>query len=124
MKPTTRAPDAPRIPKEVRIGPYRYSVVLDKQAINQTRAEMKSDVAGACDFTKQIITIDPDQHADGVAEVLLHEVMHAIQNTVGIGSKERIVAHEMIYRTAPVTLAVLRDNPELVRFLCDQADHA
>ncbi len=101
----------------IRIGPYNYTVTFDKNVINAESVTAGQTRQGQTDYDGEHILVDPTLSAGVRAEVLLHEIMHAIQNTVGIGSKERIVAHEHIYRTTPTLLAVLRDNPHLVAFL-------
>jgi hypothetical protein len=106
-------------PSTVKAGPYRYRVVVDKAAIDAERtATRKAAAQGSCNADTQVITLDPGLAPDTLAETLLHEVFHAIYTTVGIGSEEKIQAHEMIYRTTPTLLDVLRSNPDLVAFLC------
>lgn len=105
------------VPSIIKVGPYYYTVVASKVAISEVRHIAHDNRTGETDFDNQRITVDPALALDTFAETLLHEVMHAIQNTVGIDPKDKVMAHEMIYRTGPTLLGVLRDNPDLVAFL-------
>lgn len=107
----------PTLPTSIKIGPYHYGVVANNAAINAAGRAAHDNRSGETDYNRLTITIDPELAPDIFTETLLHEILHVVHDTVGIGSNEKIVAHEMIYRTCPTLLVVLRENPGLVAFL-------
>jgi len=72
-----------------------------------------SDIAGRVVVDYQTIWIDRDNNAHGrQQEVLLHEVIHAVDFNAGLKLSE-----ETTTTLANGLLAVMRDNPKFVRFL-------
>jgi hypothetical protein len=105
----------PRIPAFVQVGPFRYSIIIDQAAIDRASVESKVTLNGHTDHSEQRMTIAPDLADDRLVEVLVHEVLHAITNLVGLdndlddGHEEAVVA-----RLAPAVVDLLRRNPDLV----------
>lgn len=67
---------------------------------------------GSCEATKQKITILHDMPADEERDTLLHEVLHAIEEAMGLDMPDR---HIRLLATG--LYAVFRDNPEFFRYI-------
>jgi uncharacterized RmlC-like cupin family protein len=67
---------------------------------------MLSSSVGACDPAGQSITIEADAHAETQASVLLHEVIEAINASMGLRLK-----HHTIDALETALYAVLVSNP-------------
>lgn len=106
------------IPTSIKVGPFVYSVDLSSRAIAGARMD-NAGLTAQADHIKQSVTVDPDMAETGIAESLLHEVLHAVHRTVGINAQDKLRAHDLIYRTCPTLLLILRDNPDLVAFLTE-----
>lgn len=108
---------APR-PDTIQVGPRRYSVVVDRSLMDRESVVYGSQLAGNCDHEKQVITLDPDLGSDCAAETLLHEVIHAVNNLVGINVHlSRDDEERVTNALAPALLDTMRRNPALVKFL-------
>ena len=104
------------LPDTIKVGPYRYTVSIDAAEVREMHREHPT-WNGMADYHTQRIVLDDSCGPDVMAENLLHEVKHVIDYAAGIGSAEKITAHENIYRTSAWLLLVLRENPDLVAFL-------
>lgn len=62
------------------------------------------------------IKIKQDLHADVIAETLLHELTHAVEEQLDLGLSEK-----QVHRFSVGMFQVLRDNPEVVKFLLEKA---
>ncbi|HKZ20320.1 MAG TPA: hypothetical protein VJQ57_09435 [Acidimicrobiia bacterium] len=100
------------IPSEVKVGAYTYRIATDKATLNETQVEHGQGLYGALVYGKQLIVLDVDSGADVLADTVLHEVLHSVFRFIRFDDDEDLVA-----RMTPVLLGVLRDNPDLVRFL-------
>lgn len=108
--------DAP--PSPIKVGPYEYTI--------RFRPERAMNLFGylAVTFTtKQVMLVSAGMAPGHLRETVLHEIMHTCQNIKdrmavdGIEGDGTMTADEFIERTAPELLGVLRDNPELVKWL-------
>jgi hypothetical protein len=74
---------------------------------------------GAMEPHRRKLTVDVDQHLDAMQETYLHEVLHALlthaglRDELGAGTEERVAN-----RLAPLLLHTLRENPQLLDWLC------
>ena len=67
---------------------------------------------GECDSDKQVITILDQQPLETEQDTLLHEVLHAVDDAMGLKMKEA-----QVKGAATGLLAVLKDNPRLAAYL-------
>jgi len=69
-------------------------------------------LSGHNDATTQVVTVNKNQHADGIADTLLHEFIHLIDYNVQIGLEEK-----QVHTLASVILEMVWDkrNEKLMR---------
>jgi hypothetical protein len=72
----------------------------------------KSPGSGRCDADKQAIFVEDGQPLESEQDTTLHEVLHAIEHSMGMDVEELV-----IQRLATGLLAVIKDNPSFVRYL-------
>lgn len=68
--------------------------------------------AGRIDHDKQKILVEEGQTLASEQDTLLHEIMHGVERAMDLE-----VPETAIHRLATGLLAVLKDNPKLVRYL-------
>lgn len=107
-------------PTSVTIGPHRYKVVADVNAINAISANSDRHV-GQCDTEKLVITVDPSLAPTQLAETLLHEVLHGAFSLIGACDVLTFDEEEsVVRRLSPVLLDALRANQKAVLWLMEQ----
>lgn len=75
-------------------------------------APLDDGLNGECDSDKQQILVRDGQPLESEQDTLLHEVLHAIDEAMGLKLKEA-----QVKGAATGLLAVLKDNPALVAYL-------
>lgn len=106
-------------PTSIKIGPFVYTVSTDEAGLRRQEHAAKGACSGATSHPKLEIHIDPNDAPGQQRDTLWHEVKHAILNISGFDGKA--TEEEFIQRTSALELAALRDNPELVAYLTDDA---
>lgn len=99
------------IPDEVRVGPAIYRVRLKKPL---------PMLCGQTVHEKNLIRLSANQAPPSMRDTLLHEVLHGVFWTGGLGSVFDIGKDEeekLVRALTPWVLGLIRDNPELVTFL-------
>lgn len=100
----TKSVRRPALPAHVRIAGSNWRVV---------RTVLEPHVAGLCDQRHHTIYLNNHpQAADEATDTLLHEILHALEHTGGLPTRENHVRH-----FATGLIQVLRDNPSLVERL-------
>jgi hypothetical protein len=78
---------------------------------------------GVYEEATQTITLDSDLSFEKARETLLHESLHAMFSVVGLDNLIEASApglsEHIISTISPVMLAVIRDNPPLMRYLSE-----
>jgi hypothetical protein len=97
-----------KMPEQVKIGPHVYAIV---------RTGYK-DRIGNCDFQELKIFVRARLRRSKAQEILLHEVLHGCTHPTLNGNK-RYTDEDFVEAIAPTLQQVLRENPELVRYLCE-----
>lgn len=112
------------IPKKIRIGPQWYRIEQRKTGDDG----MLSDESHAYTLgQRNLIVLSVELDDSNKRQVLVHEILHAIHNTLGSSSKPSKSAdfadweHHFISMYEVGLLMVLQDNPELVKYLTDWA---
>lgn len=105
-------------PRTIKIGPHRYTVRVDKARIDHHAHEIGDPLAGACEHDELEIAVDPNLVPSKQREIVLHESLHGMIATSGLGI---LIGHKREERAcrllAPLLLQVIRDNPALIRYL-------
>ena len=105
-------------PKTVKISPYLWVIKWSRQSVLSFHPN--GDACGACDMQSMVIAVDPGKAEDYARATLLHEILHACirssDPTLDDEHEETVVAAI----TGPL-LSMLRDNPEVVDYLMDDA---
>jgi hypothetical protein len=106
-------------PKRVQVGPHRYRLVIDADAMNRASAEHGTRLLGRCDNEQLLIVVDPRQAPSQQRETVVHELLHAACDLAGLSEDALAddVEERVVRRLAPVLLQVLVDNPKLVAWL-------
>lgn len=95
-------------PRTVKVGPFSYSI----------ERGWNGDDFGDTDFNSTVIRIRGGLSADAERETVLHECLHCATDLVGervrLGDERE---EELVRALSPALLAILRDNPALVRYL-------
>lgn len=97
------------MPSTVRVGPFDYDV--QSWAAN----DAPDNVNGECALNLLRIRIRDDMVPQKLAEVLLHEVLHAMWDIAELG--EAVDEETAVSGLGKQLLAVIRDNPELIDFV-------
>ena len=96
-------------PKRVTVGPHRYRVVVDDNAIVAS-----SGASGRCDAEGLVISLNGGMAPTALADTLLHELVHACVGPCNLDEK---VEERVALALGPALLALIRDNPRLVRWI-------
>lgn len=103
------------MPDRIRVGPFVYGVLQDVVKLQAHEREKKGAYSGYSDHSLMEIVIGPDEAACSQRETLWHEVKHCVVHLFGEYGK--MDDETYVRRTAPMELAVLRENPALVAYL-------
>lgn len=96
-------------PATVAIGPHTYEVaVVD---------ELGGDLIGDTDSTQLTIRLQAGMPDSVTAEVLLHELLHAVWDMTPLRDFDDAVEESIVTALAPPLLDLLRRNPKLVALL-------
>lgn len=93
------------LPKTIRVMGKRFKVRILKE-------NEEPEVDGLMELAKQRISIRPQEAIDQVQDTALHEVIHAVDESLALGMTEAQV-HQM----ATGLLSVLKDNVQFTRWL-------
>lgn len=109
-------------PTTIIVGPYEYTVRLDKDRIEELEKESGDELYGMTTHNLLEIAVHPHMHNTLIKETLLHEVLHAVLYVTGISHGMSDDDEEQLIRSlSPCLFMLLRDNPGLVDCLvgCD-----
>ena len=108
-----------KAPSKVVIAPYEFAVRFDQQTMAAAGAN------GACMEDSQLILLAPNNGIGVERETLLHECLHAVWSQTFLDKKypddtANSPGEVIISELAPRLFALMRDNPRLVRYLCQK----
>lgn len=95
--------------------------------IKKELAEKDEHLDGCTDFRASEICVDEKIKGDYFVEVLLHEIMHAVLETVGLGDNDNndkqieISNEDLTQEITKGLLLLFRNNPELSHYLVDKS---
>jgi hypothetical protein len=73
--------------------------------------QIGSEAHGWCDFENQLIVINGDNSPQIVAEVFLHEVLHALLFALDLTDTANIDHEQIVSRTATGICTIWKQNP-------------
>lgn len=78
---------------------------------------------GDCDNDNLVIRIVAGRSLENDQDTLLHEIIHAVEFQMGLDGEinKKVSAEQRVQGTATGLLAVMKDNPALVRYLTTKA---
>lgn len=98
------------MPQSVRVGPFDYRVQSWP-----SREASAADRFGECDRFNNVIRVRDDISRQRSAETMIHEILHAVWDTQGLGDNE---TEERIVTCFGLGLSqVIRDNPDFVAWV-------
>jgi hypothetical protein len=102
-------------PKKIKIGPHIWTV-------RRSRSNGLSDAgaSGCCDTRTQEIDLDRDLHPEAERAVLLHEIVHVLNDEFGVAAELDDETEERITsRYGTLLFMLIRENPELIDYLME-----
>lgn len=106
---TTNSEPENLIPEEVMVLGKRFKVIFVEKHDTDTLDE---EADGTHDRGNQVIKVRIGRHPDYIKDTVIHEFIHAIDESMGLGMTEKQVS-----RLATGLLALLNDNPDLKNYL-------
>lgn len=104
-----------RMPTQLRVGPYTYTVATDTAELDRRSRESRRDLLGECCTTTQSIAVRTEDVSPGaVIDTLLHEALHAVIGVHAVDAGDYDEEEKLVRQLTPGLVALLRDNPELV----------
>lgn len=107
------------LPKQIKVGPFTFEVTNDPK--RWEKATQNMEASGVCDTEEMVIYLDPAVKDHTKRSVVLwHEIMHAVWDATchDMDLRDLEKAEEsFVAASAPVFVQVLRDNPDLVKYL-------
>lgn len=97
------------LPMSIKVGPYDYQV--------EYVDSFPDGRWGETEHHTLTIRLAIDQAAGQERDTVLHELLHAVWSSMDIGKPKS--EEKVVHRLSTGLLAVLRDNPDLVRYFCD-----
>lgn len=109
-------------PSEVVVGPYRFRLVFDAEAVDAENDDPKVTLFGTVLERSGMILVRDDVPERSIRETLLHELLHACyivtgnplhyRTPTGVDGEELAVAS-----LSPTLLQTLRANPDVASYL-------
>ena len=111
----------PTFPYKIKVGPFSYNVQVSDTAIMAHAENGGGSCDAYCQPYKMEIVLKASCVEDRRRELLLHETLHALCDLVqkrALGFDDYDEEEKMVATLAPALLSVLRDNPDMVAYLC------
>lgn len=108
---------SPPIPDTVEVGPLVYALITDELELRRREAGAEP-LRGECSTDRLRIVLDVELPIARIRQVVLHELLHAVYESTGLGAELGDKAEEaQIARLTNPLLDLLRRNPTLVAYL-------
>lgn len=102
--------------RSIKVGPRVFTVSYARADVLEASYEMSGQLAGYCNKPQERIVIDKTYAPGYVRDTHLHEALHAVIHVYSLDDMIRD-EEEFVSRFTPALIALLRDNPQLVRLL-------
>ena len=112
------SPEEKGVFSSLRVGAVNYTV---KWRHGRVLCGGHEPGSGCTNYLQQLMEIDTDQGPDQMRDTVLHEVLHTV-----VGFDENIMNPELAFSNegvaykSSILLMILRDNPDLTKFLLDK----
>ena len=108
-------------PTTIKAGPYDYRVLYSQKRLDRY-ALISGDhgLGGYVSHDQCEIVVEPGLPATLQREILWHEVLHLVHQVAGLTDRETVGAEEAVTLMGVHSLAILRDNPQLVAYLTEE----
>lgn len=107
-----------KLPSKIKIGPRHYSVKQTPTDHLKSEEKAGQRLWGYIDTNEMRIVMDPSLSPARTKEILIHECLHGIiSNTGGLTTNDSETEDGVINRLQTGLLALLQDNPTLVKYL-------
>lgn len=101
-----------KLPDKIKIGHLNYSLTIEKDLVGSKGESLM----GLHSYSTQIISLsDALASKEMVMDVLLHEILHGLWTLFNLPTKNE---EQVITCLAPAIVMVLKDNPELRKYMC------
>jgi hypothetical protein len=109
-------------PSSIRVGVVEYRVTTDPDEwLRKEHQQQRTGNYGYSDHQAAIIYLNPDMHDTVTRLTLWHEVLHCVNQSANGGIDLDNLGEDgeekLVRMLEGPTLAVLRDNPDLVKYL-------
>lgn len=102
----------PTIPTSVKVGPHDVAIVVVPNGVMGD-----GGAHGQCSISRLLIAIDGEIPPTLKGETVLHEIGHVLLASVGIPDDSEELVERLALRFGVDVLALIRDNPELIRWI-------
>ena len=102
-------------PKKIQILNLVYKIRWVDNAI-----QIGSEAQGWCDFENQLIVINSDNSPQIVAEVFLHEILHALLFALDLTDTAEIDHEQIVSRSATGICTIWKQNPAAFKWWMEQ----
>ena len=112
-------------PDHVWIGPHKFDIIYDEKQLGLEAMDDRQEPAwGHISFKSGTITLDPRRPESGTRASLLHEIVHAVWQTVGLpsGNLDGYTEEIVVNALAEILSMVLRLNPDLLAYMMASDD--
>lgn len=106
-----------KIPDRVKVGPFEYTLVHSKSAMDDYNWDNQSSYAGIAEHGNLRITITERRAPSKQKETLVHEVVHAILNTYDL--HDRTADEHFVEVFSVALMDTLQRNPDLVSYVVE-----
>ena len=99
-------------PQRVRVLGKQFAVAYVPAGDDALKNAEGEDCLGMCSPARQTVHVEDGQPLETEQETTLHEVMHAIEDAMGLDLDETVIS-----QMSKGLIAVVKDNPSFVRYL-------
>lgn len=104
------------------VAPATYDIAIDHDG----RLDDLDELDGLCDFSRRRIWIKDHLAPSSERDTVLHEILHAVVDQLDLKRRfkeevDKQFEEDVVYALTPRLLALLRDNPQLVTYLVEDA---
>lgn len=104
--------DITQTPHELPSPPTRIDILGKKFRIKKMSPNQETDCDGMMELSKQIVWYREKESLSYNQDTVLHEIIHAADETLNLGMEE-----QQVHQLATSLMAIIKHNPELANWL-------